>query len=133
MSVCLVVWSEMRSCFMVLDPKLPQDFVSTQQLTDSWDRHRTMNKVPGMKTLIITVGRSVAALSQVFILLIFLRLFGGILAMDLFAGALRRRCFVDPTQNFTAAAKSRLESQRVISSFLALTCLHIEMLCRVQP
>jgi len=35
MSVCLVVWSEMRSCFMVFDPKLPQDFVSTQQLTDS--------------------------------------------------------------------------------------------------
>jgi hypothetical protein len=80
-----------------------------------------MNKIPGMKTLIITVGRSVAALSQVFLLLIFLLLLGGILAMDLFSGALRRRCFVDAAQNFTAAVKSRLESQRVISSFLAHT------------
>ena len=66
-----------------------------------------------MKTLIVTLGRSMKALSNVVFLLGFLILIFGILSIDIFAGVLRGRCFVDPNQNFTAAVKSRLESQQV--------------------
>ena len=69
-----------------------------------------------MKTLIVTVGRSIKELSNVLMLLTFLISIFGILAVDMFSGYLRKRCFVDPNQNFTPAVKSRLESQQVMSS-----------------
>ena len=91
-------------------------FAITDRLMGLWGRHRTMTKIRGMKTLIVTVGRSLKALSEVLMLLLFLLLIFGILSVDMFSGYLRKRCFVDPNQNFTPAVKSRLESQQVMSS-----------------
>lgn len=66
-----------------------------------------------MKTLIVTLGRSMTALKDVVYLLFFFMTILGIISIDLFAGRLRGRCFVDPDQQFTPAAKARLESQQV--------------------
>lgn len=66
-----------------------------------------------MTTLIVTLARSVQGLTSVLKLLFFLILVFGTVFVELFSGSFRGRCFVDPSQNLTTAAKSRLESQQV--------------------
>jgi hypothetical protein len=72
-----------------------------------------MTRIPGMTTLLITLARSVQGLTSVLKLLFFLILVFGTIFVELFSGSFRGRCFVDPSQNLTTAAKSRLESQQV--------------------
>jgi len=85
---------------------------------------RTMTRIPGMKTLIVTLGRSMQALSNVLFLLAFLIGIAGILSIDLLSGSLRGRCFVVPNMNITDAVRSRLESQQVSLEIIAFppTC-----------
>ena len=66
-----------------------------------------------MTTLIVTLARSVQGLTSVLKLLFFLILVFGTVFVELFSGSFRGRCFVDPSQNLTTAAKARLESQQV--------------------
>ena len=76
-----------------------------------------------MKTLIVTLGRSLKALSNVVFLLVFFMGIAGIMSIDLLAGSLRGRCFIDPDQTFSPAVKSRLESQQVCSTCASTVCI----------
>ena len=74
---------------------------------------RTMTRLPGMKPLIKTLGKAVASLTNVVLLLIFGFVLFGIFGLDVLKGGLRGRCFVDPEKNnFTKGTYSRLISQQ---------------------
>ena len=79
---------------------------------------RTMTRLPGMKPLIQTIVKAVAALRSVVLLLMFGFVLFGIFGLDILKGAMRGRCFVDPTNNqFSSSVYSRLISQQ--TPFLA--------------
>ena len=85
-----------------------------------------------MKTLIVTLGRSLKALGKFVFLLFFFMGIGGIMSIDLLAGSLRGRCFVDPDQTFSSAVQSRLESQQVHSTSPENTCMFDQNLHWIQ-
>jgi hypothetical protein len=74
---------------------------------------RTMTRIKGMKPLLNTLYRAILELPEILVILaVFLILFG-VTGMQFFSGSLRGRCFVNPQQNFTVAAKARLISQQI--------------------
>eukprot|EP00960_Hanusia_phi_P041825 755164-Hanusia_phi.AAC.7 len=77
---------------------------------------RTMTRIKGMQPLIKTVLSSLRALTNVVLLLAFMMTVFGILALELAAGQLRGRCYVDPTpgaNNFSSSALTILMSQQI--------------------
>ncbi|EKX44430.1 hypothetical protein GUITHDRAFT_72189, partial [Guillardia theta CCMP2712] len=77
---------------------------------------RTMTRIKGMQPLIKTVISSLRALTNVVLLLAFMMTVFGILALELAAGQLRGRCYVDPTpgaNNFSESARTILMSQQI--------------------
>eukprot|EP00960_Hanusia_phi_P047240 758314-Hanusia_phi.AAC.5 len=76
---------------------------------------RTMTRIKGMKPLMKTVISSLRSLTNVVLLLIFVMTVFGILAIELAAGNLRGRCYIDPTpgaNTFSASAWTLLISQQ---------------------
>jgi hypothetical protein len=74
---------------------------------------RTMTRIKGMKPLLNTLYRAIAELPELLLILIVFLIVFGVIGMQLFAGSLHGRCFVDPQQTFTVAAKARLLSQQI--------------------
>eukprot|EP00961_Rhodomonas_salina_P268532 3628927-Rhodomonas_salina.7 len=87
---------------------------------------RTMTRIKGMRPLINTLLRSIKALGNVVMLLMFFLIVYGILALELLNAGMRGRCYVDPVEgvnNFTDAAYAMLISQQ--TPFLAAPTVNI--------